>query len=155
MKAWNFEVKNNPKEISKKLKSALGPDNGFVFDMENNENNSLTFKVRKRILFVWYMAFQNWTIVNGKLLKVNTENKTNIEIHFNQHFLMSLVIFTHIALGLGLLIAIISGISGSGSIFILGGMILALGIILWIAIQRKFEKDIEEYKSLISGILEL
>jgi hypothetical protein len=101
------------------------------------------------------MAFQNWTIVNGELLKIDTENKTNVEISFNHHFLIRLIIFTHIFLGLGLLIAIISGINSNASMYILGGILLALGIILWIAIQRKFEKDIQKYKSLISEILVL
>jgi peptidoglycan/LPS O-acetylase OafA/YrhL len=62
--------------------------------------------------------------------------------------------FTHIFLGLGLLIAIISGISNSNSLYIFGGIILVLGVFLWVALQRKFEKDTQKYKTLISGILE-
>ncbi|MBU2907534.1 DUF423 domain-containing protein [Arenibacter algicola] len=154
MKAWNFKVKSNLLEISKKLESALGSLNGFVFDMDNDKHNSITFKMRKRILYAWYMVFHNWTIVNGKLFKTDTEYETYVEISFTQHFLITLIIFTHMFLGLGFLIAIISGMSSSASMYILGGILLAVGIVLWIAIQKKFEKDIQEYKTLISEILE-
>ena len=39
--------------------------------------------------------------------------------------------------------------------YIPGGILLAIGIVLSIAVQKKFEKDIQEYKTLISDILEL
>jgi formate/nitrite transporter FocA (FNT family) len=39
-------------------------------------------------------------------------------------------------------------------LYILGGVLLAVGILLWIAVQKKFEKDIQEYKTLISEILD-
>jgi hypothetical protein len=154
MKAWNFKTESNPTDISKKLESKLGLDNGFVFSVDNDKKNSITFKIRKRILYGWYWAYQNWTIINGKLLKIDTEDKTNVEISFNQHFLIRLIMFTHIFLGLGLLIAIISGISNSNSLYIFGGIILVLGVFLWVALQRKFEKDTQKYKTLISEILE-
>ena len=154
MKTWNFQTENNPTDISKKLESKLGLDNGFVFSVDNDKKNSVTFKIRKRILYGWYWAYQNWTIINGKLLKIDTEDKTNVEISFNQHFLIRLIMFTHIFLGLGLLIAIISGISNSNSLYIFGGIILVLGVFLWVALQRKFEKDTQKYKTLISEILE-
>ena len=154
MKAWNFKTESNPTDISKKLESKLGLDNGFVFSVDNDEKKSITFKIRKQILYGWYWAYQNWTIINGKLLKIDTEDKTNVEISFNQHFLIKLIMFTHIFLGLGLLIGIISGISNSNSLYIFGGIILVLGVFLWVALQRKFEKDTQKYKTLISEILE-
>ncbi len=155
MKTWNFKVNSNPKEISKKLESALGIVDGFVFKINQEKNNSISFKVRKRVLYAWYMAFQNWTIVNGELLKNDTENKTNVEIIFNQHFLIRLIVFTHIFLGLGFLIAIISGTSSNASMYIVGGILLAIGFVLWNAVQKKFRKDIQKYKIIISEILEL
>jgi len=154
MKAWNLKVKNNPIEIGKKLESTLGSLNGFVFDLDNDKQNSITFKMRKRILYAWYMVFHNWTIVKGKLLKTDTENETNVEISFTQHFLITLIIFTHMFLGLCFLFAIISGTSSSASMYILGGILLAVGIVLGIAIQKKIKKDIQKYKTLISEILE-
>lgn len=154
MKSWSFITNNNPNEISNKLESALGTYKGFVFNINRNENNSITFKIRKRVLYAWYMIFQNWTIVNGKLLKTDTENKTNVDIYFTQHFLITLIIFTHILLVLGCLISIFLGKNNETSIYILGGLFLALGIIIWIAIQKKFHKDINKYKTLISEILE-
>ncbi|WP_299335025.1 DUF423 domain-containing protein [uncultured Psychroserpens sp.] len=154
MKRWNFKVDDNPNEISKKLESALGTIQGTVFNLSRDKNSVVTFKVRKRVLYAWYMVFQNWTIVNGKLLKTDNDNKTNVEINFTQHFLIVLIIFTHILLGLSFLIAIISGKSNGTSTYVIGGILLVIGIILWIAIQKKFEKDIKNYKTLISEILE-
>jgi len=154
MKKWNFKVKSNIQEIIKKLNSTLGSADGFVFNIDNGKNDSVTFKVRKRGLYAFYLVFINKIIVNGKILKTDTENETNIEISFTQYFLWKLVIFTHMFLGLGFLIAIFSGISSSASFYIFGGILLALGIVLWIAVQKKFEKDIQEYKTLISEILE-
>lgn len=153
MKTWKFKVKSNPNETSEKLKSALKSVDGFVFNINRDNNNSVTFKVRKRILYAWYMVFQNWTIVNGKLLKVDTEDKTDVEISFDQHFLIKLIVSIHPLLGLGLLVAIISGINSSAYMYIIGGILLALGIILWIGVQKKFEKDTQKYKTLISQIL--
>lgn len=154
MKAWNFKVKSNPKEISEKLKSALGSVDGLVFNIDHDKNNSVTFKVRKRILYAWYMIYHNWTIVHGKLLKTDTENNTNVEVSFTQHFLIKLIIYTHMFLGLCLLIAIFSGISRSAFMFILGALLLVVGIVSWIAIEKKFEKDIQKYKLLIAEVLE-
>ncbi len=154
MKKWNFKVKNNIQEIIKKLDSTLGSADGFVFNIDNGKNESVTFKVRKRGLYAFYIMFVNKIIVNGKILKTDTENETNIEISFTQYFLWKFIIFTHIFLGLGFLIVLISGISSSAYMSIYAGIFLAVGIVLWIAVQKKFEKDIQEYKTLISEILE-
>ncbi|MGB3149251.1 MAG: DUF423 domain-containing protein [Maribacter sp.] len=154
MKKWNFKIKNSPKENSQKLKSALETVNGLVFNLGYDKNNAVTFKMRKRVLYAWYWMFQNWTTVSGKLLKMNSRNKTNVEIYFNQHLLIRLIVFTNMFLGLALLIAIITGISKGMYMFIFSGILLVLGIILWIALQKKFEKDIQNYKTLISKILE-
>ena len=154
MKKWNFKVKSNVQEIIKKLDSTLGSVNGFVFNIDNGKNDSVTFKVRKRGLYAFYLMFINKVIVNGKILKKDTENETNIEISFTQYFLWKLIIFTHMFLGFGFLIAIISKIDSSAFMYITGGILLAVGIVLWITVQKKFKKDVQEYKTLISGILE-
>ncbi len=154
MKRWNFKVKSNVQEITKKLDSALGSVDGLDFNIDNGNNDLVTFKVRKRSLYAFYLMFVNKIIVNGKILKTNTENETNIEISFTQYFLWKLIIFTHMFLGLGFLIMIILGINSSAFMYILGGIVLAVGIVLSIAVQKKFEKDIQEYKTLISKILE-
>ncbi len=154
MKKWNLKVKSNVQEIIKKLESTLGSFDGFVFNIDNDKNDSVTFKVRKRGLYAFYLMFINKIIVNGKIFKTDAENETNIEISFTQYFLWKLIIFTHMFLGLGFLIAIISKISSSAFMYILGGILLAVGIVLWITVQKKFKKDVQEYKTLISGILE-
>ena len=155
MKAWKFKLAISPTEISEKLDSKLKSIGGFVFSMNHQKNKSMTFELRKRFLYVWYMAFQNWTVVKGELSKNDSENETNVKITFNQHFFIKIIIFTHLILVLGLIIAIISGISVNATMYIVGGALLALGIALWIAVQRKFEKDIHKYKLLISDIFEL
>ncbi|MGJ5640568.1 DUF423 domain-containing protein [Formosa sp. S-31] len=147
MENWNFKIKKRPKEIIERLKSELNSIGGFVFD----EKKPTTFSFRKRILYPFYMVFQNWTIVNGKLLNDNVENDTNMEISFNQHFLIRLILFIHIIFGLGL----VFGLFLTTKNYIFGGLIIALGIVLWIAANRKFKKDTEKYKTLITEILDL
>ena len=154
MKKWNFKVKSNSQDIIKKLNSSFGSDNGFVFNIDSSKNDLITFKVRKRGLYAFQIMFVNKIIVNGKILKAVTENETNIEISFTQYFLWKLIIFTHTLLGLGFLIAILLGVSNSAYLLIPAVIFLAVGIVLAIAIQKKFEKDIQEYKTLISKILE-
>ncbi len=154
MKAWNFKVNSNPQKISKKLESALGSVNGFVFNMDQDKNDSVTFKVRKRVLYGWYMIFLNYIIVNGKLLKTDTENETDVKISFTQNFLMTLIIYTYMFGGLGFLIMILSGISSSASMYITGGILLAIGIVLWLEVRKRFDRKVQEYKIMISEILE-
>ena len=155
MKAWNFKVKSNPKEISKNIESALGSVNGFVFNINYDKNNSITFKMRKRILYAWYLFFLNSIVINGKLSKTDIENETDVEISFNQHFLWKLVIFTDILVGLAILITVISGENNNASMYLIGTIILAVGVILWIRVQKKYERNIQEYKTMISDILEI
>jgi hypothetical protein len=154
MKTWSFKTKSNPSEIRRKLESKLGISNGFVFSVDNNKKESITFKIRKRILYGWYWAYQNWTIINGKLLKADQEDKTNVQISFNQHFSIKLMLFAHIFVGLGLIVAIPFGASSNTATYIFGVVILVFGVSLWIALQQKFKKDIEKYKTLISEIVE-
>ncbi len=155
MKAWHLKVKSSPQDIIKKLDASLGSAKGFVFNMNHDKNNSVTFKIRKRGLYAFYLMFINKVILNGKILKTNTENETEIEISFTQYFLWRLLIFTHMFLGLAFLMATFFGVSSNPFLlFILGAIILVIGVVLWIAVQKKFEKDIQEYKMLISKILE-
>jgi hypothetical protein len=154
MKKWNFKVKSNVQEIIKKLDSSLNVE-GFVFNIDNDKKDSVTFKVRKRGLYAFTMMFTNKIIVNGNILKTNIENETNIEISFTQYFLMKLIMFFYLVLGLGYLIAITSGIRSSTFMYMPLLILLVVGIAIWIAVKKKFKKDIQEYKALISDILSL
>lgn|SRR5690606_498634 len=154
MKTWHFKTKNSPKDVSKKIEAAFKSANGLVFNIINHDkNNSVTFKIRKRILYPWYLFFLNSIVVNGKLLKTETENEAKVEISFNQHFLWILVVFTNIILGLALFLTVISNKNTSPYMYIIGFLIFAIGIMLWIRIQKKYESNIQEYKTLISDIL--
>ena len=155
MKKWTFRIKNNPKKNSETIESQLGSVNELVFKMNHDKNNSITFRMRKRIQYAWYLLFLNSTVVNGKLSKTEAGNETDVEISFNQHFLWKLVIFTNLSVGLAFLIAIISGDNSNASMYLFGTLILAVGIILWVTVQKKYKRNIQEYKTLISGILEV
>ncbi len=154
MRKWNLKVKNDPQEVSQNLKSALKSVDGLVFNLNQDEKNSIKFKVRKRIQYAWYLIFSNNVVVDGKLSKTGSENETDVEISFSQHFLWKLVIFTYLLLVMGLLIAVILGRNGSFSTYLFGAIILAIGILMWFTAQKKYERNIEEYKVLISQILE-
>ena len=152
MKAWNFKVKSNPQEIIKKLQSALGSVDGLVFNMDHDKNDSVTFKIRKRVLY-GYGYLYNYIIGNGKMLKTHTENETDVEISFTQHFLTTLYVSMYWGSGL---IAIIVGISRSATIMcIVGGILLVVGIALWIDVRKRFERNVQKYKTLISEIVNI
>jgi Flp pilus assembly protein TadB len=99
------------------------------------------------------LFYLNSIVVNGKLSKTDIEKETDVEISFNQHFLWKLVIFTHMSVGLVFLIAVISGKISGASMYIIATTILAVGVILWIRVQKKYERNIQEYKTMISEIL--
>ena len=148
-------IKNNTKNISEKLESALRTVDGFVLNIKKVKNDSLAFRLRKRGLYAFQVIFQNRIIVNGKIIKTNTKNETDLEISFTQDFLTKLILFIFILSGLGLsLIAIISKTNNNSYMLIVGGILLIIGIALWVDINRRFEKNIQKYKALISGILE-
>lgn len=151
MKSWNFKVKSNPQEILKKLDSAFGSVDGMVFNLDHDKNDSVVFKVRKRMQDAFAVIHDNQTIVYGKMLKTDTENETDVVICFTQHFLRILFVSIYLVFGL---LAIILGISGSAIIYIIAGFLLAVGISLWIDVQKRFKKDVQQYKTLISEILE-
>ncbi|HMC00601.1 MAG TPA: hypothetical protein VKN14_06150 [Flavobacteriaceae bacterium] len=153
MKKWNFKIKNTPKNISEKIESEFNSANGLVFNMNQSKSNSFTFKMRKRILYPWYLFFLNSLVVNGKLTKAESENESDVEISFKQHFLWILVIFTNIIVGLTILIAVILAENNNAYVYLIGALILAVGIILWFRIQKKYERNIQEYKTLFSLIL--
>ena len=153
MKTWNFNVKSNSDQITDKLNSSL--NDRFVFKINRDENNILSFKVRKRILYIWYMYFHNWTIINGKLLKTDSDTMTKAEISFTQHWSIILIIYSQMLLGLVFIIAMVSGFSDNTYLILPGGILLGLGVVLCFVVNMKFKKDIKEYKSLISEILEV
>ncbi len=155
MKKWNFKIKNNPKELGEKIASELDTIKGLVFNLDHDKNDTVTFKIRKRILYPWYLFYLNSIVVNGKLLKTQTENESDVEISFNQHFLWVSVILADILLGLSLLIAVVSGKNNNASMYLIGAVILAVGLVLWIRIQKKYKANIQEYKTLISQILDV
>ena len=150
MKTWNFKVNKNPQEIIKKLNAALGPANGFIFRMNPDQNNSVTFNVRKQSLNYLNFIRENQVIANGKALKTAAENESDVEISFTQHFLTIAYLSVFWALGL---LAIIIGISSNVALCIMGGVLFAVGIALWIDVRKTFDRNIQNYKTLISEVL--
>ena len=144
-------MRSNPQEIIEKLKSTLGSVDGFVFNSQNN-NDSLRFNFRKRVLYPDQILHRNRVIVNGRMAKTDVENETDVEINFKQHIVLILTVSTWF---IGGLFALMLGLSGNSSAYIPGAILIAIGIVFWMAVQKKFEKDIQKYKTLISEILEL
>ena len=83
MEVWNFKIKSNSQEITNKLDAAFGSVNGFALDVQK-DNNSVTFKVRKRILYAFQTLLRNHIIANGEIKRI--ENETEVKISFSQHF---------------------------------------------------------------------
>jgi len=148
MKNWNFKLNKQPKEVIEKLTSELNSIGGFSF----NNKNTNTFSFRKRILYPWYYAFQNWTVVNGEFVENNNKNITEVKISFKQHFLIILIIITHLILGLGLILGLFLATNNQSLTYIFGGLVIAFGIIIWITAIRKFKNDSKKYKVLITKI---
>ncbi len=153
MKNWNLKIKSDPQDVSNNLESTFKSVDGLLFDINRSEKNSIKFKMRKRILYAWYLPYVNSIIVNGKLLPTDNQNGTHIEILFNQHFLWKLIIFIHIVLGLGFLTALILDENSNAYYYVFGAIIFGLGIFLWVKVQKKYERNIQEYKTLISKTL--
>ncbi|MDO6489874.1 MULTISPECIES: DUF423 domain-containing protein [unclassified Cellulophaga] len=153
MRKWNFKMKTNPKEVASKLESELGSIKSFVFLINGTEDNSFTFKVRKRILFAWYLIFHNHVSVKGNLSKSKEENGTNVNISFDRHLLTKAVILTYLFIGLCWTILLLTSANNSFYMYLVGGIALAVGIILWLYERKVFDNKVEEYRTLISGIL--
>ncbi len=153
MKKWKLTIKSNPQDISNNLESAFKSVDGLAFNLNPGNKDSIKFEMRKRILYAWYLPYVNSIIVNGKLSKTDNNNGTEVEILFHQHFLWKFLISIHIVLGMGFLIAMILEKSSNTYTYLFGAIILALGILLWVKMQKKYERNIQEYKTLISETL--
>jgi hypothetical protein len=151
MRTWTFKVLSSSKEVIEKLESTFGSVDGSVFKTQNG-SDSLKFNFRKRVLYPDQILHRNRVIVNGVMRKTNVENETNVEITFRQHIVLMLTVSTWF---IGGLFALVLGLSGSPSAYIPGVILLVIGIVFWIAVQKKFEKDTEKYKILITEILGL
>lgn len=153
MRNWNFKVKCNPNEVIKKLDAVFQPNKGFVFKIVNNNEDLVKFKIRKRIAYAHQILQQNRIIVNGKVVK--TETETGVKISFTHHFLITYAIIETLLIFVLGFMAIITGIDLTVFMYILVGTLLGVGVAIWFTFQKKFETDIQQYKLLISEILEL
>lgn len=154
MKRWNFQVNNSPEEISDKLKSSFGRTQRFAFSIKSDEHPRVKFSLRKRVLLAFEILTQNNLIAVGKIFRTNPGKKTDVEINFRLHPLSKLVLYTHIVLGLGLLAGMIFEKYNDPYTPLIGGTFLAIGILFWLHLQKVFKKHVQEYKTLISEILE-
>ena len=146
MKTWNFEVKSNPKEISKKLESTFKDINGFALNLNQDKNDSVIFKIHKRALETFQIALRNNIIVNGKIKKTNVENETKVEISFTQHLIMKVTMFVDILFGFGLIALMI--VKSSTGNFIFGGILLIIAVLVWLEIQKIFNRNVKDYKKI-------
>ena len=131
MKNGDFKVKNNPTEIKKNLQSSLASVNGFVIDIKSDNNRSFTFKIRKRLLYAWYIVYHNNLVVNGKLSGTDNQNETDVHISFGRNILWKFVIFAHLFLGLSFIAAIVLGNNSGNSMYLLAALTFAIVLLLW------------------------
>ncbi|MCB7479824.1 DUF423 domain-containing protein [Christiangramia sediminis] len=154
MKDWSFQVKNSPVEISKHLKSSLESAKRFAFDMKHHKGDRVNFSLRKRLLLPFEINTQNNIIVNGKISKTKLSNETDVVVSFSQHPLSKLLTYGHIVLGLGFLAAIILEYSNNLYTYLIAGILIVIGVLLGFHLKRSFDKNVKEYKKLISEILD-
>ncbi|SFW74094.1 hypothetical protein SAMN02927921_03851 [Sinomicrobium oceani] len=155
MKKWSFTLKNNPEEISEKLESSLG--GAHLFARNKNNEDSIQFKIRKRLLVgLDGLDVDNKVILNGKIFQTgNAENGSNVEISFSKHLRLKLIVFFNIILILGFLAALILKSSSNVYIFVFGGLLLAIGVLIVLHVEKEFNHKILEYKAFISRVLEV
>jgi hypothetical protein len=151
MKKWNLRVKGSAQELIEKLDAALGSVDRFVFSRDHDNTDSVLFNVCKPIKYPDQILHRNRIVVNGKIFQTDAKNEADVEITLTQHLIMTLTIFSVFISGL---FAILFVIYSGSAMYIPGVILLAVGIVLWMALRKKFEKDIQKYKTLISGILE-
>ncbi|WP_029038196.1 hypothetical protein [Salinimicrobium xinjiangense] len=154
MRIWNFQVSSDPVEVSRRLESAFGGTKRFVFRVNSEKKKPVKFKIRKRMLLGFEINTQNNLIVTGKLFKVDSEDKTDVKIAFMLHPLSKVLLFGHLILGLGLLAGMVLEYSSNAYMWIIGGILLATGLLIGLHLKKEVEKQVQEYKILISGILE-
>ena len=91
-------------------------------------------------------------VVKGSLSNAEGKGETNVNISFSQHLLWKFVIFVHLLLALSFVIAIFLG-SNDIAMYVLAIITLAIGVFLWLRLQKKYERNIQEYKDLICNLL--
>jgi hypothetical protein len=151
MKNWTFNIKGEPKEIVSKLKAGTEAGVGFMFST-TQEDDTILFKLRSRIQFAEHIIHRNKIVVKGKISKQSENNESGVEITFYQHFLMTLSIIIFFSLSVFLILA---GLISGTAMWVISAVFFIVGLLLWIGMKQKFIKDIKQYKSLISDILEL
>lgn len=107
------------------------------------------------MLLAFEIMARNNIIVKGNILKSGSSNQADVEITFTHHTLSKLLIFVHLILGLGFLAALIMETNSSPYMLLAGGILISLGFLLWLHLQKIFEKNVQEYKALLSNVLEL
>lgn len=151
---WYYQVKQNPEEISKKLKTSFKSSKRFVFRMSNDQKNHFSFRLRKRLLLPFEINTQNNLIVTGKISKTHRKNESDIALSFAQHPMARLIMYSHFLLGLIFLGAIIFNFSNNLYTYIITLILLVIGALLRYQLRMNVEKNIQEYKQLFSEIFE-
>lgn len=147
MKKWNFTTKQKPEDAIEKLEFEIASMKGFTITIDKNSKDSIGFSFRKRILDGERILHYNSVIVNGRIAKTDIENISSVNISFKENLLAAMTKF--IIFGLTI-IAIIASIINTSSMLIPGIILIALVISLWLWMNKKFDKYVQDYKSLIS-----
>ncbi|OFY50311.1 MAG: hypothetical protein A2W85_16300 [Bacteroidetes bacterium GWF2_41_31] len=152
MKNLSFKINKEPQQIIEQLKSEISKSGTFTLNIKEEENEILSFNLRKRIQFGEQILHRNLVIVKGGISRIDKENCSKVDISFKQN---PLVIISKIILfGLGL-ISILTGFLSSTSFIIPGIILLAIGFILWFSLNKSFKDNSEKYRVLLSELLEI
>ncbi|PKP51939.1 MAG: hypothetical protein CVT92_11155 [Bacteroidetes bacterium HGW-Bacteroidetes-1] len=152
MKNLSFKINKEPQQIIEQLKSEISKSGTFTLNIKEEENEILSFNLRKRIQFGEQILHRNLVIVKGEISRIDRENCSKVDISFKQN---PLVIISKIILfGLGL-ISILTGFLSSTSFIIPGIILLAIGFILWFSLNKSFKDNSEKYRVLLSELLEI
>jgi hypothetical protein len=152
MKKWKFDINSPPEEVLQRLDPDTLSNRDFVYSTKNIETGIIKFKLRKRIKDFDKLFYYNLIVLNGEISNSLIENGSTIEIHFKEHLLNILLRIVILVLGL---LAISTGLFTNSVLTIIGLTILAIGILLWVWLNYKFQINIQKYKLLIKDLLKI
>ena len=152
MKNWSHKIKKDPQQIIEQLKSGISKSGAFTLNITEKEKEILSFNLRKRIQFGEQILHRNLVIVTGRIYRIDHENCSKVDFEFKQNPIV--VISKIILFGLGL-ISILTGFLSSTLFIIPGIVLLAIGFILWLFLNKKFKANSEKYRVLLSELLEI
>lgn len=130
------------------MKSVMGNVNGFELKLTPMPNDWIRFKVRKRNTY--HTIYHNNIVASGTATRTGMRKQSHVEISFRHHFITLLYVFAYLGLGV---LGIVSGIISNTYMSWFGVVLLVIGLLLLIEVQRSYRQNIRQYKILLSDLL--